>query len=110
MSKRQRHNPGFKAKVALEALKGEHTVAEQCRLLSISRSSFYYGPKGETVLNLALMRFGSPDIMNTDQGSQLTSWAWTDRLRKAGRQDLDGWQRSLPRQHLRGTAVALAQI
>lgn len=28
MSKRQRHYPEFKAKVALEALKGEHTVAE----------------------------------------------------------------------------------
>ena len=28
MSKRKRHNPEFKAKVALEALKGEHTVSE----------------------------------------------------------------------------------
>jgi len=35
-------------------------------------------------LNEALIRFGTPDIMNTDQGSQFTSWAWTDRLRKAG--------------------------
>ena len=35
-------------------------------------------------LNEALIRFGAPDIMNTDQGSQFTSWAWTDRLRKAG--------------------------
>jgi putative transposase len=35
-------------------------------------------------LNEALIRFGVPDIMNTDQGSQFTSWAWTDRLRKAG--------------------------
>jgi putative transposase len=35
-------------------------------------------------LNEALIRFGPPDIMNTDQGSQFTSWAWTDRLRKAG--------------------------
>ncbi|TMV02579.1 IS3 family transposase [Ruegeria sediminis] len=142
MSKRKQHSPEFKAKVALEALKGEQTVAElasrfgihptmihtwkrallegasgvferggkkapeideeqvkelhakigelavandflfqkaqavdrkvrremietvnpdlsigkQCRLLSISRSSFYYRPKGETALNLALMR------------------------------------------------------
>ena len=28
MSKRKKHNPEFKAKVALEALKGEHTAAE----------------------------------------------------------------------------------
>ncbi len=28
MSKRKKHNPEYKAKVALEALKGEHTVSE----------------------------------------------------------------------------------
>ncbi len=28
MSKRGQHNPGFKARVALEAVKGERTVAE----------------------------------------------------------------------------------
>jgi transposase-like protein len=111
MSKRKNHSPEFKAKVALEALKGERTVtnlasqfgvhptmiqswkrallegasgvferggkkapplgcevrrgmieprnpdlsfSKQCKLLSISRSSFYYQPKGETALNLAL--------------------------------------------------------
>ena len=30
-------------------------IGKQCKLLSISRSSFYYQPKGATVLNL--MRF-----------------------------------------------------
>ena len=136
MSKRKQHHPEFKAKVALEALKGEETVSElasrfgvhptmihqwkrallegasgvfergsrkapevdedqvkdwgvgrrqrffgqkaqtldrqvrrrmiepnlsglsvskQCALLSISRSSFYYEPKGETERNLDLM-------------------------------------------------------
>ena len=32
------------------------SIGKQCRLLSISRSSFYYKPKGETGLNLGLMR------------------------------------------------------
>ena len=30
--------------------------SRQCRLLSISRSSFYYGPRGESPENLARMR------------------------------------------------------
>jgi len=32
------------------------SVEAQCRLLSISRSSFYYAPQGETAMNLDLMR------------------------------------------------------
>ena len=32
------------------------SLSRQCRLLSISRSSFYYAPKGESLENLALMR------------------------------------------------------
>ncbi len=35
-------------------------------------------------LNEAIHTFGSPEIMNTDQGSQFTSFAWTDRLRRSG--------------------------
>ena len=31
------------------------SVGAQCRLLSISRSSFYYAPQGETAMNLNLM-------------------------------------------------------
>ena len=34
-------------------------------------------------LNEAIHRFGPPGIMNTDQGSQFTSFAWTDRLRRS---------------------------
>ena len=32
------------------------SLSRQCRLLSISRSSFYYAPKGQSPENLALMR------------------------------------------------------
>jgi len=32
------------------------SVGKQCSLLSISRSSFYYEPKGESEMNLDLMR------------------------------------------------------
>ena len=42
-------------------------------------------------LNEAIRRFGAPDIMNTDQGSQFTSFAWTDRLKRVGtRISMDG--------------------
>ncbi|MGH7013644.1 MAG: transposase, partial [Stellaceae bacterium] len=88
MTMGRRFTAEFKARVALEALRGDKTVQEiaahhkvhlnqvsrwkrqamiaperpglslsrQCRLLSISRSSFYYTPKGESPENLALMR------------------------------------------------------
>ena len=42
-------------------------------------------------LKEAIARFGPPEIMNTDQGSQFTAFAWTDPLRKAGiRISMDG--------------------
>ncbi|WEF23170.1 IS3 family transposase [Paracoccus sp. S3-43] len=42
-------------------------------------------------LNEAIHRFGAPGIMNTDQGSQFTSFAWTDRLKRIGtRISMDG--------------------
>jgi putative transposase len=34
-------------------------------------------------LNEAIHKFGAPDILNTDQGSRLISFAWTDRLRRS---------------------------
>ena len=47
-------------------------------------------------LNEAIVRFGPPEIMNTDQGSQFTSFAWTDRLRRTGiRISMDGKGRFL---------------
>lgn len=47
-------------------------------------------------LKEAIHRFGSPEIMNTDQGSQFTSFAWTDRLKRVGtRISMDGKGRCL---------------
>ena len=48
-------------------------------------------------LNEAIHKFGPPEIMNTDQGSQFTSFAWTGRLRRSGvRISMDGKGRFLP--------------
>ncbi len=47
-------------------------------------------------LEEALDRHGPPETFNTDQGSQFTSWAWTQRLREAGiRISMDGRGRFL---------------
>ena len=35
-------------------------------------------------LNEAIHKFGPPEIMNTDQGSQVTSFVRTDRLKRVG--------------------------
>ena len=74
MTNRRRFTAEFKARVALEALRGDKTIQQiaakamitrdapelslsrQCRLLSIGRSSFYYAPRGESPSSLALMR------------------------------------------------------
>jgi len=47
-------------------------------------------------LDDAVDRYGSPEIFNTYQGSQFTSWAWTHRLKQAGvRISMDGKGRFL---------------
>lgn len=47
-------------------------------------------------LDEALDRYGPPEIFNTDQGSQFTGWAWTQRLKDAGvRISMDGRGRFL---------------
>ena len=35
-----------------------------------------------SVLNDAIERYGKPEILNSDQGSQYTSFAWTNYLEK----------------------------
>ena len=47
-------------------------------------------------LNEAIHKFGPPEIMNTDQGSQFTSFVWTNHLRRSGvRISMDGKGRFL---------------
>ena len=41
------------------------SVGAQCRLLSISRSSFYYAPQGETAMNLDLMLLIDKQFLET---------------------------------------------
>ena len=41
------------------------SIGQQCALLSIPRSSFYYTPQGETELNLSLMRLIDLQFLDT---------------------------------------------
>lgn len=51
---------------------------------------------GSMNMVLIFARYGAPEIMNADQGSQFTSLAWTDRLKRAGaRISMDGKGRCL---------------
>lgn len=51
------------------------SVGAQCRLLSISRSSFYYAPLGETAMNLDLMVVIDKQFLETPfYGVQQMTW------------------------------------
>ena len=41
------------------------SISQQCALLSIPRSSFYYAPQGETDRNLALIRLIDVQFLDT---------------------------------------------
>jgi hypothetical protein len=57
-------------------------------------------------LTEAIARYGAPEIVNTDQGSQFTSKAWTDVLDVAGVWHQHGWQGAMDRQRVHQAAVA----
>ena len=52
------------------------SIAQQCRLVSIARSSFYYEGRGESPLNLRLLRLIDEQFLETPfYGSrQMTRW------------------------------------
>lgn len=57
------------------------SVSRQCQLLSISRSAFYYTPRGESPENLALMRrIDELFLKYPFYGSRQMAWA----LRREG--------------------------
>jgi putative transposase len=58
----------------------------------------------------ALARYGCPDILNTDQGSQFTSGAFTGLLLKNGIAISYGWQGGLARQRVCRTALAFSKV
>jgi len=58
---------------------------------ALGRLRRYRLPAMVEALSEAIHRFGPPEIMNTNQGSQFTSFAWTHRLRRSGvRISMDG--------------------
>jgi hypothetical protein len=59
----------------IEPVNPELSIGKQCRLLSVSRSSFYYTPKGETALNLMLMRQIDEQFLETPFfGARQMTW------------------------------------
>ena len=51
------------------------SVVRQCRLVSISRSSFYHHPRGESARNLALMAEIDRQFLDTPfYGTQQMTW------------------------------------
>jgi transposase len=74
MSKRKQHAPEFKAKVALEALKGEETVADLANRFGLHSTLTHQWKRAllradfcVEALNEAIHKFGPPEIMNTSK-------------------------------------------
>jgi hypothetical protein len=62
---RKHYSSEEKIRIVLDGLRGEDSIAELCRRKGISRSSFYYDPKGETEMNLGPMRVIDKQFLET---------------------------------------------
>ena len=60
-------------------------------------------------LDEAIAKYGKPEIMNTDQGSQYTGLDWIKTLTEGRDQNLYGWAGPLSGQHLHRAALAIPE-
>jgi putative transposase len=60
----------------IDSNQSQISIARQCALLGVNRSSYYYHPKGESVENLALMRLVDEQYLQTPIYGyrQMTRW------------------------------------
>ena len=79
---RRNYGAAFKAVVALEAIRGEATIAELVAKHGVQQTVIHSWKR--RALEEALARHGRPEIFNTDQGEQFTSPRLTKVLRDAG--------------------------
>lgn len=91
------------------------------RVLSWRLSNTMHADFCVDALNEAIAKHGPPEIMNTDQGSQVTGSAWITTLTEARVRisplmhvnmhcrAVNGRSGSIPRQHLHRTALAAAE-
>ena len=61
-------------------------------------------------LEEGMAKYGTPEIFNTDQGSQFTSEDWITPSEGRRRRDQHGWQGTMDRQCLYRAAVAQREI
>jgi transposase InsO family protein len=105
--KRKRYSAEFKARVALDAIRGEQTIAQLAARHGIHQTMInawkkqaiegmagVFSGKADFCIEAveeAMARFGRPAIFNTDQGSQFTSPRFTEVLIETGvRISMDG--------------------
>ena len=65
-----------KRKAMLEPGSSDLSLSRQCKILSISRSTAYYQPKGESPATLALMRRIYRRVYAPLKPAPQNSWEW----------------------------------